>query len=236
MGKNSVFKLVGMSLLCMFFTFLSVISLSVRAEAAALAPPPVYGVIVIGDSRTEYADYYAVKMPNEFYVYGYGMGYDWMNLVGIPQAEAVIAAHPEYAGWKIVSYMGYNDTERIQEYIAAYQNLLATSWAGYEVYFMSLAAVSDTNLYNTNLRNGVAPENMHNNWNADVAAFNQQLYASFPDRYIDIYTPMLNAGFLPEDGIHYANADANNYLLALMRLGIANQAYDRKFNENGELK
>ena len=43
-----------------------------------------------------------------------------------------------------------------------------------------------------------------------------------PDHFLDIYTPMLSAGFVPEDGIHYANADANNYLLALMRFGIGN--------------
>lgn len=195
--------------------------LPAKVQAAALPQAPDYGVIIIGDSRTEYANYFAATLPNEFYVYGYGMGYDWMNIVGIPQANAVIAAHPEYSRWKIVSYMGYNDTARIQEYIASYQNLLATSWAGCEVYFMSLAAVSDSNLYAYNLGNGVAPENMRNNWNADVIAFNQQLYAAFPNQYIDIYTPMLTAGFLPEDGIHYASADANNYLLALMRFRIS---------------
>lgn len=208
-------------LLCGAMVMLSVMINPIRVQAALPAAPD-YGVIVIGDSRTEYANYYAVKLPNEFYVYGYGMGYDWMNLVGIPQANAIIASHPEYTRWKIVSYMGYNDTARIQEYITDYRNLLAGSWSGYEVYFMSLAAVSDANLYATNLRNGVAPENMHNNWNADVVAFNQQLYAAFPDHFLDIYTPMLSAGFVPEDGIHYANADANNYLLALMRFGIGN--------------
>lgn len=222
MGKRRAVKTILASILSVVLTFLFLIQAPLLTEAAAVMPALDYGVIVIGDSRTEYASYYASKLPNEFFVYGYGMGYDWMNLAGIPQAEAVIAAHPEYARWKIVSYMGYNDTSRIQEYIADYQSLLASSWAGYEVYFLSLAAVSDTNLYNTNLRNGVAPENMHNNWNADVIAFNQQLYAAFPDRCLDIYTPMLAAGFLPEDGIHYANADANNYLLALMRLGIGN--------------
>lgn len=192
-------------------------------HAAPKANPTPYGVIVLGDSRTEYLAKLATnKLPNEFFVYGYGMGYDWMVIVGIPQVNAIMAAHPEYTRWKIVNYMGYNDANRIDAYIAQYQNMQTTAWAGCEVYYLSLAAANDQNIYNMNLRNGVAPENMRNTWNDQVIAFNQRLYSAFPMQYVDIYTPMLTTGFIPEDGIHYASVDANNYLLTLIRLGIGN--------------
>ena len=181
-----------------------------------------YGVVVLGDSRTEYLNYYATKLPNEFFVYGYGMGYDWMMIIGIPQVQQIIAAHPEYTRWKIVNFMGYNDASRVNEYLAAYQNLNATTFAGYETYYLSLTSCQDQLLYDSNLRNGIAPENMHNTWNASVIAYNQLLYATFPTKYIDAYNPMLAAGFIPEDGVHYNSAAANNYLMNIIRAGIGN--------------
>lgn len=210
-----------LSLVLVLCTVLTVMNPVVaNAAVSKVSKASNYGVIVLGDSRTEYLNYFATKMPNEFFVYGYGMGYDWMVLVGIPQVNQIMASHPEYSRWKIVNYMGYNDPHRINEYVAMYQNMQSTTWVNCQVYYMSLAAANDSNLYNYNLRNGVAPEKMQNTWNADVVAFNQQIYAQFPFQYIDIYTPMLTSGYVPEDGIHYATAPANDYIMTLMRLAI----------------
>ena len=92
-------KNISKSILCILLSLVMLAGnvLPVYAATKKVAPPTPYGVIVLGDSRTEYMAKLANTIqPNEFFVYGYGMGYDWMVLVGIPQVNTIIASHPEY--------------------------------------------------------------------------------------------------------------------------------------------
>lgn len=147
-------------------------------------------IIFVGDSRVVGQS----GVGGQYYVGRESMGYDWMagECAGILQGE--MAAHPEAA---IVFCFGVNDLHNIGAYIGWYQWFLS-QYPERSVWFLYVNPIWDD----------AAASCGYLVRNYMITPFNDALRSTFPDKYIDTYTYLMNYGFGTGDGVHY---DAATY-------------------------
>lgn len=144
-------------------------------------------LIWVGDSRT-------VGMQNamkndDLYIAAAGEGFRWFEETGCSELEAAISNHPDTP---VILNLGVNDYDNLERYLACYQKLVE-AYPQTPFYFLSV--------------NPIDPELCLSITNEEIAGFNAQLKAAFPEQYIDSFTWMRVQEILPFDGIHYTKED-----------------------------
>lgn len=87
------------------------------------------GYIFMGDSRIYLMneDCSINGVPNFFAVCCPGIGYDWMIETGLPKIRSIQSSHTEIKSWVILSALGINDMENINQYLRTYRSLAKTT-------------------------------------------------------------------------------------------------------------
>lgn len=157
-----------------------------RAAQAANAPLPEHHLIFVGDSRTVGMGEAEGKLGDTCtYIGEVGEGYYWFSDSGLPRMENAIAQYPDSP---VILNLGVNDPDQIDRYLELYATF-ADRYPTTSFYFMSV--------------NPVTEDSVHIN-NEEIAAFNTQLKAAFPEQYLDSYTYLHIQEFTSPDGVHYS--------------------------------
>lgn len=150
-------------------------------------------VIFLGDSRTvqmkNHLNSYWKKTntsgANDVFVSKGGMGLNWMQSTGIPEAKRYFGS-----GSALVILMGVNDLRNINSYIS-YLRDNASSWTstGTRVYFVSVNPCDGS----------------YSHMNSRIESFNSTLSSSLPSgvSWIDTHSYLMSTGYTTTDGLHY---------------------------------
>lgn len=122
----------------------------------------------------------------EYYLAEVGSGYEWYSTKALPKLEELLQKDPSAT---VILNHGINDLGSIEQYIASYRLLIAT-------YPKAKFRIMAVNPVKTKLYKGYAKP-------AKIKAFNQQMQAAFPDKFINTYQYLQTTGFESADGLHY---------------------------------
>lgn len=157
--------------------------------------------IFCGDSRTVLMGQ-AINNPADAYVAKSKQGYLWFRSTGFGELQNYLTKNPKA---KVILNFGVNDLVNCSKYISFYQELFQM-YPMARFYIVSVNPVDDEN-YPYLIDHGKSTE--------EIEAFNRQMKAAFPTRYIDTYTYLQQNGFETEDGVHYSTKtyqDIYNYI------------------------
>ena len=165
-----------------------------QQTAAALAaanshssPLPEHHIIFVGDSRTVGMGEAESEIGDGCcYIGEVGEGYYWFADNGLARMEEAMEQYPDSP---VVLNLGVNDPDALKQYLELYQTF-ADRYPDHEIYFMSVNPVTEECKSRTNM---------------EIAEFNSQLKAAFPDQYLDCNTYMKVREFESADGVHYSD-------------------------------
>lgn len=161
---------------------------------------PSHRIIFVGDSRTAGMENAINKlMPGSdgcVFVAKVGEGCSWFLNDGMSQMGDAIAKYPDAP---VVINLGVNDPDQIEEYLAAYDSMLA-EFPGTDFWFMSVNPVQRDKMIET----GFSDDAMRLVTNANITKLNAAIRAACPDRYLDASSMMKQTGFQTVDGLHYS--------------------------------
>lgn len=164
------------------------------------------GYIFMGDSRIYLMneDCSINGVPNFFAVCCPGIGYDWMIETGLPKIRSIQSSHTEIKSWVILSALGINDMENINQYLRTYRSLAKT-----------------TNLWLVSINPTEGRSEPQYN-NICINAFNKRLQTVSGVTYINSHDYLVNKGYSTKDGVHYTelcNWDIYSYYLTSLLTG-----------------
>lgn len=164
------------------------------------------GYIFMGDSRIYLMneDCSINGVPNFFAVCCPGIGYDWMIETGLPKIRSIQSSHTEIKSWVILSALGINDMENINQYLRTYRSLAKT-----------------TNLWLVSINPTEGRSEPQYN-NVCINAFNKRLQTVSGVTYINSHDYLVNKGYSTKDGVHYTelcNWDIYSYYLTSLLAG-----------------
>ena len=164
------------------------------------------GYIFMGDSRIYLMneDCSINGVPNFFAVCCPGIGYDWMIETGLPKIRSIQSSHTEIKSWVILSALGINDMENINQYLRTYRSLAKT-----------------TNLWLVSINPTEGRSEPQYN-NVCINAFNRKLQTLSGVTYINSHDYLVNKGYSTKDGVHYTelcNWDIYSYYLTSLLAG-----------------
>lgn len=143
-------------------------------------------------------------VPNFFAVCCPGIGYDWMIETGLPKIRSIQSSHTEIKSWVILSALGINDMENINQYLRTYRSLAKT-----------------TNLWLVSINPTEGRSEPQYN-NVCINAFNKRLQTVSGVTYINSHDYLVNKGYSTKDGVHYTelcNWDIYSYYLTSLLTG-----------------
>ena len=164
------------------------------------------GYIFMGDSRIYLMneDCSINGVPNFFAVCCPGIGYDWMIETGLPKIRSIQSSHTEIKSWVILSALGINDMENINQYLRTYRSLAKT-----------------TNLWLVSINPTEGRSEPQYN-NICINAFNKRLQTVSGVTYINSHDYLVSKGYSTKDGVHYTelcNWDIYSYYLTSLLAG-----------------
>lgn len=128
-----------------------------------------------------------------------GMGYSWYKSTAEAKVKALLKKKPTMT---IVFNFGINDLSNVDNYIAAYQELMK-EYPKAHIYIMSVNPTDQTKYHSYAT-------------NTAIKKFNKKMKAAFPNHYINTFSYLTKKGFESNDGLHYLTAtykDLYNYVL-----------------------
>ena len=144
----------------------------------------------------------AINDAKDGYVAMSKQGYLWFRSTGIGQLQNYLTQNPKA---KVILNFGVNDLVNCSKYISFYQQLFQM-YPMARFYVVSVNPVDDEG-YPYLIDHGKSTE--------EIEAFNRQMKAAFPTRYIDTYSHLMTNGFETVDGVHYSDKtyqDIYNYI------------------------
>lgn len=168
-----------------------ILQLPVREEVGK----PTRGLILLGDSRfvgMEHAVDELTTTDGVFTVAKVGKGYDWLIQDAAPRIEEIVEENPQYDEWFLVTGLGVNDVQNIENY---------------KEFYCSMSSVCPILLSVNPV--GTRDQCMTYGYNYDflseaIPVFNDHLDdLTYP--FVDTYSYLMKTGFATVDGIHYTN-------------------------------
>ena len=147
-----------------------------------------WDIIFYGDSRVVGM---AQSTGGYHYVGKVSMGYSWMRGEGMALLKDEMDRFPEA---DIVFCFGVNDLGNIGSYISFYREMIE-AYPDRRIWLLSVNPVNES----------VARAHGYTVTNAQISAFNEQLKAAIPERYLDCYSYLTEYGISTGDGVHYGS-------------------------------
>ena len=157
------------------------------------------GLILVGDSRTEYMSKQTgitANYPNTVFIGLAGSGYDYLKNDAMPQLKRYLNNGKRYI---VVFNHGVNDLGDLSKYKSLYSTVINNSaYCNHRFIFMSVNPVFDGCRVD---RSGSGTGTT----NTKIRDFNKTMKSFFGAvSYIDCYSYMIKTGYDSYDGIHYA--------------------------------
>lgn len=165
------------------------------------------GLILVGDSRTEYmskTSNITINYPNTRFIGLAGSGYSYLNDTAIPKLKEYLSDGRRYL---VVFNHGVNDLDNIEKYKALYKTIINDpSYSNDRFYFMSVNPIFDGCRMDRNSEG-------FRSTNIKIKGFNAEMKDLFgSNRYIDSNNYMTSMGYDSYDGIHYTD-DCNRTII-----------------------
>ena len=145
-----------------------------------------WDIIFFGDSRVVGM---AQNTGGYHYVGKVSMGYSWMCGEGLELLKGKMEEYPEA---DVVFGFGVNDLDNIGAYIGFYRQMI-DAYPDRRLWLLSVNPVNEQ----------IERAHGYTVTNASICAFNEQLKAALPERYLDCYSYLMEYGFNTADGVHY---------------------------------
>ena len=158
-------------------------------------------IIWVGDSRTLGMGNALRKAgrndDSDLFVGAVGEGVRWFRDQGMGEMSDAIAQHPQLP---VVLNFGVNDPQLIDEYIAAYQDVI-DAHPDTAFYILSVNPIDEEFL----IEDGQVHETVFDDINSlNIARMNVRLKKEFGSRYIDSASFLKTDGFETVDGLHFS--------------------------------
>ena len=159
---------------------------------------PSHKIIFVGDSRTIGMQNALKKyLPDDdcVFVGKVGEGCSWFLSEGKGLMADAISQNPDVP---VVLNFGVNDPDQIDEYLAAYRDMVA-EYPDTTFWFLSVNPVQRARM----IEYGASEDALDLVTNTNITKLNLAIQQAFPDRYLDSSTILKLEGFRTVDGLHF---------------------------------
>ena len=159
---------------------------------------PSHKIIFVGDSRTIGMQNALKKyLPDDdcVFVGKVGEGCSWFLSEGKGLMADAISHNPDVP---VVLNFGVNDPDQIDEYLAAYRDMVA-EYPDTTFWFLSVNPVQRARM----IEYGASEDALDLVTNTNITKLNLAIQQAFPDRYLDSSTILKLEGFRTVDGLHF---------------------------------
>ena len=159
---------------------------------------PVHKIIFVGDSRTIGMQNALKKyLPDDdcVFVGKVGEGCSWFLSEGKGLMADAISQNPDVP---VVLNFGVNDPDQIDEYLAAYRDMVA-EYPDTTFWFLSVNPVQRARM----IEYGASEDALDLVTNTNITKLNLAIQQAFPDHYLDSSTILKLEGFRTVDGLHF---------------------------------
>lgn len=161
-------------------------------------PLPAHKIIFVGDSRTIGMQNALKKyLPDDdcVFVGKVGEGCSWFLSEGKSLMADAISQNPDAP---VVLNFGVNDPDQIDEYLAAYRDMVA-EYPDTTFWFLSVNPVQRARM----IEYGASEDALDLVTNTNITKLNLAIQQAFPDHYLDSSTILKLEGFRTVDGLHF---------------------------------
>ena len=158
----------------------------------------VHKIIFVGDSRTIGMQNALKKyLPDDdcVFVGKVGEGCSWFLSDGKSLMADAISQNPDAP---VVLNFGVNDPDQIDEYLAAYRDMVA-EYPDTTFWFLSVNPVQRARM----IEYGASEDALDLVTNTNITKLNLAIQQAFPDHYLDSSTILKLEGFRTVDGLHF---------------------------------
>ncbi|MSS15897.1 SGNH/GDSL hydrolase family protein [Porcincola intestinalis] len=159
---------------------------------------PVHKIIFVGDSRTIGMQNALKKyLPDDdcVFVGKVGEGCSWFLSEGKSLMADAISQNPDAP---VVLNFGVNDPDQIDEYLAAYRDMVA-EYPDTTFWFLSVNPVQRARM----IEYGASEDALDLVTNTNITKLNLAVQQAFPGHYLDSSTILKLEGFRTVDGLHF---------------------------------
>ena len=159
---------------------------------------PSHKIIFVGDSRTIGMQNALKKyLPDDdcVFVGKVGEGCSWFLSEGKGLMADAISQNPDVP---VVLNFGVNDPDQIDEYLAAYRDMVA-EYPDTTFWFLSVNPVQRARM----IEYGASEDALDLVTNTNITKLNLAIQQAFPDHYLDSSTILKLEGFRTVDGLHF---------------------------------